>query len=440
MKNKSRLVDSIRLMIGLFLWGGIIPYSYAHEGKSENSAEIEKLPRLASCRIVTADRLFDGFELHEGWGVLLKKEKVAQIGPMAEIKKRCARKDKLGDATILPGFIESHAHITFQDVPKETVLRNGITTVQDTGGPLLPPTGGEGRLRLLSVGPVIQAPGGYPLNIFGGAGGLDQVGYPVTSVAEVQNLVQQLADGGATAIKIALESGGEAGAPWMMPHGDGPVPAAPWPLLSQEIVNAIVDKAHGLNKRVIVHAGEEIGFERALTAGIDEFAHIPCAAINPDLLQQAAKTPGLVFVTSIDTLSSCVKDGMGIHSNTAQLAAKIAECEAATPGQCAAFLYGSEIGHDNVPWGINGEEMRMMLHLTSGPSIDFTDVLNVFKAATSKAGENLGNPLWGTLQANAPADLIAVKGNPFNRFKLLENPDLVISGGRVIVNHFEGSM
>lgn len=50
---------------------------------------------------------------------------------------------------------------------KITVLRNGITTVQDTGGPLLPLTDGEGRLRLLSVGPIIQAPGGYPLNIFG---------------------------------------------------------------------------------------------------------------------------------------------------------------------------------------------------------------------------------------------------------------------------------
>lgn len=437
MKHKLRLLGLIRLMIILSLWDGISSYSYAHEGESENSGATEKLPRLASCRIITADRLFDGFELHEGWGVLLKKEKVAQIGPIAEIKKGCARKERLGDATILPGFIESHAHITFQDVPQKTVLRNGITTVQDTGGHLHPPMGGEGRLRLLSVGPIIQAPDGYPLNIFGGAGGLDQVGYPVASVAEAVNVVQLLVDGGATAIKIALEPGGEPGAPWMMPHGGNPVPAAPWPMLSENIVKAIVDKAHALNKRVIVHAGEDIGFERALKAGVDEFAHMPCAAINPDLLQQAAHTPGLIFVTTIDTLSSCVKDSMGIHSNTAQLASKIADCEAAAPGKCAGFLYGSEIGHDNVPWGINGEEMHMMLHLTSGSSVDFTDVLNMFKAATSKAGENLGDPLLGTLQPNAPADLIAVKGNPFERFKLLENPDLVISGGRVIVTHFQ---
>ena len=48
---------------------------------------------------------------------------------------------------------------------------------------------------------------------------------------------------------------------------------------------------------------------------------------------------------------------------------------------------------------------------------------------TSKAGERLGIPLLGTLQTGAPADLIAVKGNPFERFKILEYPDLVIAGG-----------
>jgi len=117
--------------------------------------------------------------------------------------------------------------------------------------------------------------------------------------------------------------------------------------------------------------------------------------------------------------------GKGIHSNTMSLASKGAK-----------FIYGSEIGHDNVPWGINGEELHMILHLTSGESIDFTDVVNVIKAATSKAGEHLGLAPLGTLVAGAPADVIAVKGNPFQKFKLLEYPQLVISGGRTIVNKF----
>jgi hypothetical protein len=78
----------------------------------------------------------------------------------------------------------------------------------------------------------------------------------------------------------------------------------------------------------------------------------------------------------------------------------------------------------------------MILHLTSGESIDFTDVVNVFRAATGKAGEHLGLAPLGTLVSGAPADIIAVKGNPFEKFKILEYPGLVISGGRTIVNKF----
>jgi len=93
------------------------------------------------------------------------------------------------------------------------VLEHGITTVQDTGGPLMAPEGGQGTLRLLSVGPIIQATGGYPLNVFGGNGDYDKSGYPVSSAAEAEEVAQHLVDGGATAIKIALEPGDETGAP-----------------------------------------------------------------------------------------------------------------------------------------------------------------------------------------------------------------------------------
>ncbi len=397
----------------------------------------------SNCLLLRADRVFDGYDLHNNAEVLIKGRKIVQVGAKNSLQG-CSKKMDLGNATIMPGFIESHAHITFQNVRKDTVLEHGITTVQDTGGPIIAPEGGYGKLRLLSTGPILQAPGGYPLNIFGGTGGYDQVGYPVGTVEEARAAVQHLVDGGATAIKIALEPGGETGAPWMQPHGEKPVPVAPWDILDKPIVEAIVDEAHHPHdgrpvRRVIVHVGENEGFQRALDAGVDEFAHMPCAPIGSALIAQAAKTPGLTFVSTVDTLSSCVDTTthMGIHSNTAQLAEKIADCQLAQPGQCAQILYGSEIGHDNVPWGVNGEEMVMLLHLTSGKSIDFGDVLNVFKSVTSSAGKNIGIKDLGTLLPNAPADVIAVRGNAIERFKLLEYPDLVISGGYVVINKFK---
>jgi imidazolonepropionase-like amidohydrolase len=153
---------------------------------------------------------------------------------------------------------------------------------------------------------------------------------------------------------------------------------------------------------------------------------MPCAAIDETLLQSAVDK-GVTFVTTSDTLSSCVNTTTfkGIHSNTMSLASKGAK-----------FIYGSEVAHDNVPWGINGEEMHMILHVTSGETVEYNEVINVFKSVTSEARKNLGIPKLGTVVAGAPADIIAVKGNPIERFKLLEYPDLVISGGQVVVNKY----
>ncbi|GJL76221.1 amidohydrolase family protein [Nitrosomonas sp.] len=390
-----------------------------------------------NCKVLIADRVFDGFNLHENTAVLFKNNQIVEVGANDQLSKKCKNKLDLGDSTILPGFIESHAHISVQNISSETVLRHGVTTVRETGGPLHKPLGGNGKLRILSAGPIIQPFDGYPLNIFGHGhddadhhGKYQGVGVPVATIAEAEQVVEDLVAGGATIIKISLEPGGEEGAPWMSGHGHGEIPPTPWPMLPPDIVKAIVNKAHALNKRVTAHLSEDIGVEVALDAGVDEWAHIPCAPIREDLLQRAV-VQGVVFVTTIDTLSSCT----GIHGNAHTLAHIIANAEQTN----SKFIYGSEIGHDNVPWGINGQEMGLMLQLTSGEEIGFPDVLKVFKAATSEAGKNLGMPHLGTLMPGAPADIIAVRGNPFERFKLLEYPDLVLSGGKIIVNNFKRS-
>jgi len=435
MKMRSFWLGTKYLTISMLLNQGTVLDTLAHEGEAHTDLSGSPIPNPPSCLILSAARLFDGLTFpQENMAILIEGNKVSRVDSPVKLSSLCGTRYDLGDATILPGFIESHAHVTFQSVRKDKVLEHGITTVQDTGGPLIVAEGGEGTLRLLSVGPIIQTPGGYPLNVFGGGiGGYDKVGIPVSSAADAEKVVDDLVKGGATAIKIALEPGGEPGAPWMQPHGDQPVPATPWNLLPQDIVNAITAKAHALSKRVIAHVGENEGFKRALAGGVDEFAHMPCAAIDDNLLQQAVRQ-SVTFVTTIDTLGSCVNgSGMGIHSNTHKLTEIIAQ----NPASKSQFIYGSEIGHDNVPWGINGEELHMMLHLTSGASIDFNDVVNVIKAATSKAGERLGITGLGTLTPGAPADIIAVRGNPFEKFKLLEYPDLVISGGRTIVNGFK---
>ncbi|MGP0566670.1 MULTISPECIES: amidohydrolase family protein [unclassified Nitrospina] len=89
-----------------------------------------------------------------------------------------------------------------------------------------------------------------------------------------------------------------------------------------------------------------------------------------------------------------------------------------------------EIAHPDIPWGIDGQELLYLIQWAG------KDPLEILRATTSQSGEHLGIPLLGTMEPGAPADLIAVKGSPSHDLKVLEYPDLVVSGGHVVVNRF----
>jgi len=364
--------------------------------------------------LLQAVRVFDGVQFRDNTSVLIANGRVQQIGPTDSLKVANARLIDLGDAMLLPGFIELHAHLDYQHIPADIVLRHGITTVRNVGGPVYPPHGGDGNLRMLASGPIITAAQGYPIVTRGAL----NLALPVASAEQAKMAVDELVKGGAVVIKVALEPGGEHGAPWMQAHGHQPdshsqKPAA-WPMLSTEIVRAIVEEAHKLGRRVTAHVAERKGVKIAVAAGVDEWAHIPCNPIPTALLKQAVAQQ-VALVTTMDTLSHC----SGIQHN--------ARTWAALGGQ---FLYGAEIAHPEIPWGIDAQELAYMIHLAGLPPLE------VLRTVTAKAGAYLNIPLLGTLQPGAPADLIAVKGDINHSFKALEYPDLVMSGGKLVVNNF----
>ena len=106
--------------------------------------------------------------------------------------------------------------------------------------------------------------------------------------------------------------------------------------------------------------------------------------------------------------------------------------------ECALQLSGTlkaqeikPLAHPDIPRGIDAQELIYMKQMGN------MEVIDVLRAATSRAGQQLKLPLLGTLQLGAPADMIAVKGDPTKNLKALEYPDLVISGGKIVVNNFE---
>lgn len=405
MKSQSSFNRSLRLLSVLAL---TLPSSVAH-------AQEQAL-------LISAARVFDGYTLRSDAAVLIADGKVVRIDGRETFKDANLNTLDLGDATLLPGFIELHAHLTYQHVPTDTVLRHGITTVRDVGGPLHQPYGGDGSLRLMTSGPIITAPSGYPIPNLGET----DIALPVADAEQARQAVQKLVAGGAVVIKVALEPGGENGAPWSGGHShthahsenhntkthDKP---RRWPMLSPAVLAAIVEEAHTLNRRVAAHLAEAKGAQLALDAGVDEWAHAPCDTL-PDAQLRRAVAQHVKIVSTIDTLSKCA----GINGNVRRLAELGAE-----------FLYGAEIAHPDIPWGIDSQELLYLQELTG------MTPLELIQTATAKAGEYLNIPLLGTLSPDAPADLIAVKGDPLQKLKLLEYPDLVMSGGKLIVNHFQ---
>lgn len=373
----------------------------------------------SSSLLLHAAQVFDGNEMHSGLSVLVKNGKIVKIAPRNSFETGNASTDiDLGDATLLPGFIELHAHLAFQKVPADIVLRHGVTTLRDVGGPVHQPYGGDGSLRVLTSGQIITAPHGYPIVTMGAK----DLAIPVASEAEAREAVRHLIGEGAVVIKIALEPGREAGAPWSSHHDHAYPDAAhtashdqsAWPMLSESIVRAIVDEAYRHQRKVSAHVAESSGVQVALNAGVDEWAHMPCEPISESLLKQA-KAQNVTIISTLDTLSKC----SGIAHNTAIWAELDGE-----------LLYGAEIAHPDIPWGIDAQELMYLMHLAK---MKLPDAL---RAATAKAGQYLGIPLLGTIQPGAPADLIAIRGNLEQQLKRLEHPDLVISGGHIVVNHF----
>jgi imidazolonepropionase-like amidohydrolase len=361
-------------------------------------------PRFGDQYVITADRVFDGTRVLEGHGVAVAGDKITAVTPAGRLSGPGKR--ILFAGTLLPGFIELHAHLRLGQVPPDVVLRHGLTTVRETGGPLAPASGGRGQLRLLAAGPILTAPGGYPVPVFGPATALE-----VADVPAAREAVGRLAAGGAAFIKIALEPGGSPGAPWTSGHQ--PAYPPPWPVMSLEVARAIVGAAHAHGLIVSVHLSGPGGAALALDAGIDEWAHVPCDPIPRELADRAAAA-GVQVVSTLDTLSHCA----GVAANAALL------------GEAGVrLLYGTDLAHPDVPWGINAHELMLMANTayrTRSP-------LEVLSAATARAGEHLGLAPLGQLIEGAPADLIGVRGNPIEQFKPLEYPDLVISGGVPVI-------
>ena len=228
--------------------------------------------------------------------IVVTNNKITAVGTSASVKiPSNAKVINLGDATLLPGFIDAHTHIIgrtlgdpvgddarFRDYESfgaiiavgnaERTLMNGFTTIRNVGAPdfqdlALKKAINEGWTagpRMMTAAHAIGITGGHcDDNGFkpGAADGDYKTGI-ADGVEQVRAAVRYQVKYGADLIKICATGG-------VLSEGDA-VGATQY---TYEEMKAIVDEAEKLERKVAAHAHGTEGIKIAVRAGVSSIEH-----------------------------------------------------------------------------------------------------------------------------------------------------------------------
>src|SRR2546421_1097587 len=388
-------------------------------------------------------------ELRANQAIVIEGDKISQIAPSAEVKVSVGDTTiDLPDATVLPGLIDMHTHLTFElsslgyqglgiSTAREALhgarnarrtLEAGFTTVRNVGAKnyadiALRDAINDGDVigpRMVASGPALGITGGHcdenllpPAFHFFGEGVAD-------GVEAVQHKVREVIKYGADVIKICATGG-------VLSKGDDPN-ASQYTL---EEMKAIVADAHRLGRRVAAHAHGAEGVRWASEAGVDSVEH---GHLMDDAAIVTLKKNGTYLVPTL-FLGEYMEKNMERSDVPEFSKQKMRDVIAAMRKNIGkAFAAGVKVafGTDAAvyPHGLNAGEFHVYVNLGMTP-------LAAIQTATINASDLLGPKyLVGSLEPGRWADVIAVDGDPTKDVTILERVKFVMKGGAVYKNDY----
>jgi len=357
-----------------------------------------------------------------GQTIVIQGDTIASVGADAQVPAG-ANVIELPNATLLPGLIDAHTHITFDpnfgystlgiSTPRQALtgaknarvtLEAGFTTIRNVGASgyadvALRDAINAGDVpgpRMLVSGPALSISGGHCDN------NLLPFEYHKTNegvadgVEAVQHKTREIIKYGADVIKICATGG-------VLSKGDDPN-AAQYTL---EEMKAIVADAHRLGRKVAAHAHGAQGAIWASEAGVDSVEHghlMNDAAIATLKKNGTYLVPTLYLMdwqrenTKQANLPDYAKRKMEMVSEMGRMNAK------------KAFAAGVKIGFGTdaavYPHGLNAHEFAVYVRLGM-------TALQAIQTATINDADLLGwSDKVGTIEPGKFADIIAVDGDP----------------------------
>ena len=410
-------------------------------------------PRDTTPIVLRAARLIDGTGVAavRNGVVVVRGDRIVAVGREGSVAIPAgARTIDLGDATLLPGFVDAHTHITgrvlgdprkdlsavrdFEGIEAvlavpnaERTLMAGFTTIRNVGAPrfddlALRQAIEEGKVR----GPRMQA-AGHSLGITGGH--CDDNGWrpglmerdPRQGIAdtpeEIRAAVRYQIKYGADVIKTCATGGvlSEGDAVGVTQYGD-------------EEMRAMVEEAARHERKVAAHAHGAEGIKIATRAGVASIEH------GSFLDEEGAKlmaqrgtwlVPTLMAGEAVErAAASGVLTGLRAEKARAAAAGMRRGIRLAVANRVPIAL-GTDAGV--IPHGTNGREFTLLVEWGGMAPMD------AIVAGTRNGARLLG---WedriGTLAAGKLADIVVVPGDPLADIRVMERPVFVMKGGEVV--------
>jgi imidazolonepropionase-like amidohydrolase len=357
----------------------------------------------------------------------------------------------LGDATLLPGFIDAHTHLSDDFDPdyngsqllglqrpisehairatanaRKTVMA-GFTTVRDVGSSNFIDVGLRNSInagivpgpRMLVAVHALGSTGGhcddedsFRFGLFGHESGPEDG--VINSPEQARFAVRFNIKYGADVIKTCASGG------VLSPTDDVDVPQ-----LSQAELNALVEEAHTLRRKTAAHAHGAEAARRAILAGIDSIEH---GTFIDDEDMRMMHDRGVFLVPTLAT-----RVGLNESKFPPLVQAKATRAvkqQDAMVKRALALGVKIALGTDAAvyPHGDNALEFAFM-------AADGMTPPQSLMAGTTSAAELLGlQDKVGALKAGMLADVVAVPGNAVENIKATQSVMFVMKDGVVLRN------
>jgi len=356
----------------------------------------------------------------------------------------------LKHATVLPGLMDMHVHLSSQHGGPQTYLERfslneadyalraanyakitldaGFTTVRNLGDSYHETVALRNAInkgyavgpRIYTVGKSIATTGGHadPSN------GMSHMIRPdvgpkqgvVNGEVEARAAVRSRYQDGADLIKITATGGVLS----VAKSGQNPQ------FMTDEL-GAIVDTAKDYGMTVAVHAHGKEGMKRAVIAGVDSIEH---GTYMDDEIRNLMKQHGTYYVPTI-LAGKFVADKAKIDGyfpalvqpKAAAIGPLIQSTFAKAHKSGVKIAFGTDSGVS--AHGDNAQEFALMVEAGMSPA-------DAILSATVNSADLLGiSETLGSLEPGKLADMIAVKGNPLENIRLLESVAFVMKDGKI---------